>query len=337
MTASAQTRTFQAAAIAGTGSAVPAKVVTNADLAKIVDTDDEWIVSRTGIRERRVVEVGKEGTTDLAEKAARRALEAAEVDPAAVDMIIVATCTPDFPAFPATAPLVAQRLGARAAQGFDVSLACTGFLPALSIGEKFIAVGAARNVLAIGADCMSTFIDWKDRNTCVIFADGAGAAFLRPSRPGEGEVLWSSQGMEGNQDVLVVPGGGALAPATAATVEANLHCVRMRGRETFKFAVQKLVDGIDAAAKAAGRAACDLDLIVPHQVNLRIIEAAAERAGVPMEKIAINIDRYGNTSAASVPLALDEAVRAGRVKRGDLICLVAFGAGLAWGSTLIRW
>jgi 3-oxoacyl-[acyl-carrier-protein] synthase-3 len=322
---------------AGTGMAVPAKVVTNADLARAVETDDEWIVSRTGIRERRVVEVGKEGTTDLAERASREALAAAEVAAADVDLIVVSTCTPDYPAMPATAPLLAKRLGAARAQGFDLSLACSGFVAAVIAAEKFVAAGAARNALVVGAECMSTIIDWKDRNTCVIFGDGAGAVLLRPAAPGEGEVLFGSIGMDGNAGTLLVPGGGALAPACARTVEEGAHFLQMKGRETFKFAVQRLVDGMRDAAAAVGRAPADLDLVVPHQVNQRIIEAAMERAGVPLEKVALNIDRYGNTSAASVPMALDEAVRAGRVRRGDLVCMVAFGAGLAWASSLVRW
>jgi 3-oxoacyl-[acyl-carrier-protein] synthase-3 len=330
-------RALHAVAFAGTGAALPEKVVTNADLARLVETDDEWIASRTGIRERRVVERGKEATTDLALGAAQRALEAAEIAPADLELIVVATCTPDYGGMPATAPLLAGRLGAPRAYGFDVSLACSGFLAALLAAEKFIATGAAANALVVGADCMSAIVDWRDRSTCVIFGDGAGAAVLRPAREGEGEIVWGSLGAEGNDRCLVVPAGGSLAPASHETVEGGLHFMKMKGRETFRFAVERLEGGVRAAAEAAGRAPRDLDLIVPHQVNLRIIEAAMERAGVPLEKVAIDIDRYGNTSAASVPIALDGAVRAGRVKRGDLICLVAFGAGLAWGSALVRW
>lgn len=330
-------RALHSVAFAGTGMAVPAKIVTNADIAREVETDDEWVVSRTGIRERRVIEVGKEGTTDLSERAARAALEASEVAPADVEMIIVATTTPDFPCMPATAPLLAKRLGSPRAQGFDISLACAGFVAAALTAEKFVATGAVANALVVGVDCMSTIVDWKDRNTCVIFGDGAGAALLKRGGPGDGELLYGSIGMEGNAETLVVPAGGALRPASRETLEERGHFLRMKGRETYKFAVQTLVDGVRKAAAAAGREPADLDLIVPHQVNLRIIEAAMERVKVPLEKVAINIERYGNTSAASVPMALDEAVRGGRLKRGDLVCFVAFGAGLAWGSALVRW
>jgi 3-oxoacyl-[acyl-carrier-protein] synthase-3 len=324
-------------AIVGTGAAVPDRVVKNAEIARRVEVDEEWIVARTGIRERRAVEVGKEGTTDLAERAARQALEAAEVAPAEIDLIVVGTTTPDYPVFPATAALLAARLGARRAQGFDLSLACTGFIAALVTAEKFVATRAAERALAVGVDCMTTVTDPNDRNTCVIFADGGGATVLRPAREGEGEILWASLGLEGNRDMLYVPAGGALLPASRETVDRRLHFVRMNGRETFKFAVHKLAEGIRDAAAAIGREPKDLDLVIPHQVNSRIIDAAVERVGFPAEKVAINVDRYGNTSGGSVPIALDEAVRGGRIKRGDHVALVGFGAGLAWGSVLVRW
>ncbi len=333
--------TARPVAIAGTGSAVPEKVLTNEDLSRLVDTGDEWIVTRTGIRERRVVEVGKEGTTDLAERASRRALEAAGVAPEDVDLIVVGTTTPDYPLFPSTAALLQQRLGARRAGGFDLSLACTGFVAALLVAEKFVATGAAERALVVGADVLTPFVDFADRNTCVLFGDGAGAVVLLPAREGEedagGEILWGSLGLEGNRDMLYVPAGGALAPSSHRTVEERLHFIRMNGRETFKFAVSKMVQCIRDAAAAIGREPAGLDLVVPHQVNARIIEAAAERAPIPLEKIAMNVDRYGNTSGGSVPIALDEWVRGGRIRRGDHVALIGFGAGLAWGAALVRW
>ncbi|HVY62372.1 MAG TPA: beta-ketoacyl-ACP synthase III [Planctomycetota bacterium] len=336
MSGAAVATTLARAAIAGTGSAVPARVVTNADIARSVETDDAWIVTRTGIRERRVVEGAGPGeanepragaTTALSVEAARKALEAAELAPADVELVVVGTCTPDYPSFPATAPLVARELGATRAFGFDLSLACTGFIAALMTAQKFLAARAASNALVIGADVMSGVTDWTDRNTCVIFADGAGAAVLRRAEPGaealRGEVLYASLSMQGDSDVLLV--------------DPRSRKIRMKGRETFKFAVQRFVGEIERAAASVGKRPADLSAVIPHQVNQRIIEAAAERLEIPLERIVVNIDRYGNTSAGSVPIALDEAVRAGRLKPGDLACLVAFGAGLSWGAALVRW
>ncbi len=328
-------RLLRAVAIAGTGAAVPERVVSNADLARRVETDDEWIVSRTGIKERRIVEgVGPGAAPDaptpagaatgLAAEAGRRALEAAGFPAERLDAVIVGTCTPDYAGFPATAPLVAGRLGAARAIGFDVSLACTGFIAAIMTGEKFVAAGPADSALVIGVDVMSAITDFADRNTCVIFADGAGAVLLRRAEPGaRGEVLHTSLGMQADEEVLIV--------------EASSRKMRMKGRETFKFAVQKFVSEIEKAAAAAGVRPEDLAAIVPHQVNKRIIEAAVERLKIPMERVVVNIDRYGNTSAGSVPIALDEVARSGRLAAGDLVCLVAFGGGLSWGAALVRW
>ncbi len=335
MTAGALGR--RAVAVVGTGSGLPSTVLTNEDLAKRVQTDDEWIRSRTGIRERRVVAPG-ETTTTLSERAARAALEAAELAAGDVSLIVVGTTSPDHPMYPCTAALLQKRLGAEQAYGFDVSLACTGFVAAFSVAESLVSLGRARNAVVIGADVNSAYLDWSDRNTCVIFGDGAGACVIRPAAPGEAsEVLYAGMGLDGNDEFLVVPGGGAKAPATHETVEQRLHYIRMKGRETARFATTRMVEEVRRACAAAAVPVESLDLVVPHQVNLRILESAAERLGLPFERFVINIERYGNTSGGSVPIALDEAVRAGRLRRGGLVCLVAFGAGLSWGSILLRY
>jgi 3-oxoacyl-[acyl-carrier-protein] synthase-3 len=329
-------RTLGRARIAGTGAALPERVVTNDDLAKLVATDDAWIRTRTGIGARRVVSLEPAGsprrartpTLDLALEASRRALDAAGVAPPETDLVIVATCTPDYPGFPATAPVLVRRLGAGAAAAFDISLACTGFIAALVTARAYIASGAARTVLAVGVDVMSGIIDWTDRNTCIIFGDGAGAAVLRAvpdegDAPARGEVLFGALSSEGSEDLL--------------NVDIEKRVVRMKGRETFKFAVQSFVHEIERAAARVGARPSDLAWIVPHQVNRRVIEAATERLALPIERVVVNIDRVGNTSAGSVPAALDEAARDGRLRPGDLVCLVAFGAGLASGASVIRW
>jgi len=326
-------------AIAGTGAALPPRTVTNAELSAIVETDDEWIVSRTGIRERRVVALeplgsgagGRTPTLDLAERAAKEAITAARIDPASIGLVIVATCTPDFPGFPAVAPLLAGRVGAKRAAAFDLSLACTGFVAALHTASMFLRAGAHDAALVVGVDVMSGITDWKDRNTCIIFADGAGAAIVRAhpegpeasKEPLRGELLYGALSSDGDDQVLVV--------------EPSSRFIRMKGKETFKFAVQAFVREIELAAASVGRHAKDLDWVVPHQVNRRVMESAASRLELPLERVVQNIDRLGNTSAASVPIALDEAARDGRLQTGQLVCLVAFGAGLAQGAVLVRW
>ncbi|MEO6711226.1 MAG: beta-ketoacyl-ACP synthase III [Planctomycetota bacterium] len=321
--------------IAGTGSKVPDRVLTNQDFEKWVDTSDEWIVQRTGIHERRWV--GEDETTsDLCLAAGRMALDAAGVKPEEIDLVIVGTLTPDY-LLPACACLVQDRLGAKNSGAFDVSAACTGFLTALHTGEAFISAGRARRVLVIGAESLSRFVDIKDRSSCIIFGDGAGAALLMPWEDcRQGEILRTKLGADGSGFATIhMKGGGSKTPPTAESVARGDHFIRLQGRETFRFAVAKMAEMIELMVE--GQDITQLDLIVPHQVNQRIFEAAMERLGWGLDKLFINIDKYGNTSAASVPIALDEAVRAGRVRKEKLAVLVAFGAGLTWGGTLIRW
>ena len=321
--------------IAGTGSYVPEKVLSNADLAKMVETSDEWIQKRTGIRERRIISEGMK-TSDMCIEAAKRALEAARVDPKDLDLILVGTVSGDC-IFPATACLIAHKLGATKAGGYDLSGACTGFLMALSTGAQYVATGLYDRVLVIGAESLSRIIDYKDRNSCILFGDGAGAAVLTSlDYAGKGEILHSSLGMDGSQfEMIWIPGGGTRTPTTYQTVEDKLQFMRIRGREVYQFAVRKMVELVQKElARYPGE---EVGLVIPHQVNLRIIESAIERLGIPMEKVIVNIHKYGNTSAASIPVALDETIRAGKMPKGKLVVFVAFGAGLAWGSALVRW
>ena len=321
--------------IAGIGGCVPPAVVTNDDLAQIVETDDEWIRTRTGIRQRRVADPDM-ATSHLAEIAARRALDEAGIRPEQVDLIIVATVTPDMP-FPATACLLQERLGATRAAAFDLEAACSGFVYALGVGAQFIAAGIYDTVLVVGAETLSKIIDWSDRRTCVLLGDGAGAAVLRPVEEGQG-LLGLHLGSDGSgADLLKQPAGGSLLPASPETVARRLHFVQMNGREVFKFAVKTMGDAAQAALAQAGLGLDDVDVYVPHQANYRIIESSARRFELPLEKVVVNIDRYGNTSAASIPVALDEALSAGRIRAGDTVLLVAFGGGLTWGAAVLRW
>lgn len=321
--------------IAGTGSCLPSRVVPNSFFEKIVDTSDEWIVQRTGIQERRFVGP-EEATSDIALKAARRALEMAQLAPEDLDLIVLGTLTPDH-LLPSTSSLVQHQLGAKNAGAFDVNAACTGFLTALSTAEAFIGAGRARRVLAIGAESLSRFIDLNDRTSCILFGDGAGAAVLAPlDECGQGEILKTRLGADGSgYDFIHMVGGGSRRPPTAETLAAGEHFIRVRGREVFRFAVTYMSDLI--AEMVEGYGYDDLCLVVPHQVNRRIIDSALERLGWSDEKVMVNIQHYGNTSAATVPIALDEALRSGRLVKGKLVVLVAFGAGLTWGATLIRW
>lgn len=321
--------------IAGTGSYVPARVVPNSFFEEFLDTSDEWIVQRTGIRERRFA-ADEEATSDLCMRAAERALESAGVDPQDLDLIVVGTLSPDFP-LPATACLVQERLGARKAGAFDVAAACTGFLTAMDCAEAFIAAGRARRVLAIGAETLSRFIDLEDRTSCILFGDGAGAAVLTPyDECGQGEILKSTLGSDGACfDFIHIKAGGTRLPTTSDTVARREHYIRLRGREVFRFAVEKMSDLIKEMLD--GQDLEELGVIIPHQVNRRIIDAALDRLEMTDEKVVINIQHYANTSAATVPIALDEALREGRVRKGQLIVLVAFGAGLTWGASLLRW
>lgn len=321
--------------IAGLGMYAPERVLTNQELQQMVDTSDEWIVTRTGIKERRLAEPGQ-ATSDLAVPAARQALQQAGVRPEELDLIIVATNTPDT-LFPATACLVQDRLGAAGAGAFDLLAGCTGFIYALSCGAQFVQTGMCRHVLVVGAETLSRIINWQDRNTCVLFGDGAGAALLAPAEPGRG-ILASTLAADGSGGhLLSLPAGGSRQPASPATVEAGLHYVHMNGREVFKFAVKAMEDSALEALQRAGLQREDLDFLVPHQANIRIIEAAAKRLGLGMEKVLVNVDRYGNTSTASVPIALYEAVAAGRIRPGDHVVLVGFGAGLTWAACALRW
>src|SRR2546421_305683 len=321
--------------ITGLGSYVPAKILTNADLEKMVETSDEWITSRTGIKERRLA-AKDEFTSDLAAAAALRALKKAEVTAEQIDLIIVATITPDMP-FPSTACLVQRKIGARRAAAFDIEAACSGFIYGLEIAQQFIMSRTYDTVLVIGAEKLSTIVDWEDRNTCVLFGDGAGAAVLQNRANAHG-LLTAVMGADGEKaNLLFMPGGGSRCPATTDSVASRLHYLRMEGKETFKSAVQAMQTAAEEALKR-----CELDItrikcIIPHQANRRIIDAVAERLGAKPEQLFINLHKYGNTSAASVAIALDEAVQSGAVKSGDLILLVVFGAGLTWGAAVIEW
>lgn len=321
--------------IVGTGSATPDRVLTNADLERMVETSDEWIVTRTGIRERRIA-APDEATSDLAAAAARPALEAAGLAPADVELIVVATATPDM-LFPSTACVVQSRLGARRAAAFDLLAACSGYLYALQVADGLLRSGVYRNALVIGAETLSKVLDFTDRNTCVIFGDAAGASVLVP-RAGDRGILSTHVHADGTGGELIrIPAGGSRMPASAETVARRDHCIKMRGNETYKIAVRRMEETVLEALEANRVRPGDVDLVVPHQANLRIIEAVMARLGLPMEKAVLTIERYGNTSAACIPMALDFAVREGRLKEGNLVLMVAFGGGLTWGSALMRW
>ena len=323
------------AAIAGVGHYAPEKVLTNADLEKMVETSDEWIQTRTGIRERHIA-AADETTSAMGLAASRRALDHAGVAPADVEAIYVATCTPDM-IFPSTACLIQAALGASRAYGFDLSSACAGFLMALDAAAAAIESGRIRNALVVGTEKLSSVTDWTSRNTCVLFGDGAGAVLLKASdRPG---IRSSLLGVDGNQaDFLSIPAGGCKLPASEETIRNHLHTIHMAGRETFKIAVNTMLGAALEAIARAGLTVADIDLMVPHQANMRIVEAVAKRLGEGViDKVFLNLDRYGNTSAASIPLALSEAVASGKIKSGDKILLVAFGGGLSWGGTVVEW
>ncbi|HWB59627.1 MAG TPA: beta-ketoacyl-ACP synthase III [Chthoniobacteraceae bacterium] len=321
--------------IIGTGSYVPEKVLTNADLEKMVDTSDEWIRTRTGISERRIA-APNESTSDMAVKAARKAIDQAGITLGEIDMIIVATVTPDM-LFPSTACWVQTKLRAPRAACFDISAACSGFLFALEIAQQFIANSTFNTVLVIGADKLSNLVDWTDRNTCVLFGDGAGAAVLR-NRSGSHGIVATHMGSDGDfTDILSIPGGASRMPITKEVLEKRLNTIKMSGKEVYKQAVNAMLTAARTALEISGLKADDLACIIPHQANMRIIEAIADRMGVPLERFLVNLDRYGNTSAAAVAIALDEANRTGRMKIGDYVLLVVFGGGLTWASSVIQW
>lgn len=322
--------------IAGTGSYIPEKILTNADLEKIVDTDDEWIFSRTGIRARHIAAEG-EYTSHMASHAARRALEQAGIEAADLDLIIVATITPDT-LTPATACYVQQQLGALGAVAFDISAACSGFLYGLKIAKRLISDGAFENALIIGAEKLSAFVNWEDRSTCVLFGDGAGAAVLRKAGPGDGEILATEMGTDGRQTHLLnIPGGGSACPITSENADQRLATLAMLGKEVFKHAVTRMKQAAEKVIERSGLTADDIALVVPHQANLRIIDAIAERLAVPRDRVFTNLENYGNTSAAAVAIALDEAHRGGRINKGDHVVMVVFGAGLTWAAAAVRW
>jgi 3-oxoacyl-[acyl-carrier-protein] synthase-3 len=321
--------------IAGVGAYVPTRVLTNSELEKMVDTSDDWITSRTGIKERRIA-AKDEFTSDLAAKAAQRAMKAAGVTGEQIDLIIIATITPDM-VFPSTACLVQQKIGAHRAAAFDLEAACSGFIYGLEIAQQFIMSRTYDTVLVIGAEKLSSIVNWQDRNTCVLFGDGAGAAILQNRTTSHG-LLTAVMGADGGKaDLLHMPGGGSRCPATAESVSARLHYLRMEGKETFKHAVQAMMNAAQEALRRCEVNITQIKCIIPHQANRRIIDAVGERLGATPEQLFVNLERYGNTSAASVAIALDEAVNSGRIQRGDLILLVVFGAGLTWGAAVIEW
>lgn len=322
--------------IAGTGSFTPTRILTNADLERMVDTSDEWIVTRTGIKERHIAEPGLAGS-DMAYEAARKALVAAGTEAGELDMIIVATVTPDHP-FPSCACSLQARLGATKAAAFDVGAACSGFIYALNIGWSMIRSGSARTILVIGVEVLSRITDYTDRSTCVLFGDAAGAAILKESPDPERGILSVAIGSDGSfGDLLYLPGGGSRSPSSHETVERHQHFIHMSGSDVFKIAVRGMETISRQALGVAGVPLEQIDLLIPHQANLRIIDATAKRLQVPPAKVMVNIDRFGNTSSASIPLALDEAVTTGRVQSGHTIVMVAFGGGLTWGAAVVRW
>jgi len=324
-----------AAKITGVAGYVPPKVLTNADLEKMVETNDEWIRSRTGIRERHIAGSGT-ATSHLATEAAKALLAKTKTDPAEIDLIIVATVTPDM-FFPATACLVQDRLGAKRAWGFDLSAACSGFAYALTVGAQFVGAGSHKKALVIGSDVMSSILDYKDRSTCVLFGDGAGAVLVEPAKDGEG-ILDFSHDVDGSGgQYLYMPGGGSLHPSTHETIDKNMHVVHQEGSQVFKYAVRRMAELAACLLERNGFTSDDLALVVPHQANLRIIQAMQQRLGVDDAKVMVNIDKYGNTTGGTIPLGLRDAVDQGRLKKGDLVLLAAVGAGYTTGGLLMRW
>jgi 3-oxoacyl-[acyl-carrier-protein] synthase-3 len=328
-------KTQRTVSIIGTGSYVPEKILTNEDLSRMVDTTDEWITTRTGIKERRIA-AKDEFTSDMATKAALKAIEQANITAAEIDLILVATATPDM-LFPATACFVQKNIGATNAACLDISAACAGFLFGVEIAQQFITSHTHDTVLVIGADKLTSITNWTDRNTCVLFGDGAGAAILR-HRGGAHGVISTHIGSDGQfTDILFMPGGGSRCPITAENVGRNLNTIHMSGKEVYKQAVTVMFSAAQKALQQAGLSIEDIACVIPHQANLRIIEGIADRLGIPLERFYVNLDRYGNTSAAAVAIALDEANRTGRIKAGDFVLMVVFGGGLTWASTVIEW
>ena len=323
------------AKIISTGSYAPEKRLTNEDIEKLVDTSDTWITQRTGIKERRIASLSQ-SASDLAYEASKKALKKATIKPDELDMIIVATVSGDMP-MPATACVLQKLLGAKNAVAFDINAACSGFIYGMSIADSFIKAGAYKKILLVGVEVLSKFLDWADRTTCILFGDGAGAAIIEPTELDNGilsthlysdGILW---------DFIYLPGGGSRNPVSADTIKNRLHFIKMKGNETFKVAVKTLETLVNETLRKNNIEPSRLSLLIPHQANLRIILATAKRLGIPMDKVFINLDRYGNTSAASIPIALDEALGSGRIQEGDYVMLEAFGAGLTWASALLKW
>jgi len=325
------------ARIAGTGSYAPARELTNRELETMVDTTDAWIVERTGIKSRRIAAEG-ESTSDMAAEAARRALASAELDARDLDLIIVATVTGDMP-LPSTAVRVQQKIGAgNECAAFDLAAACAGFCYALRLADLHVRAGLAENVLVVGVELLSRVIDWTDRGTCVLFGDGAGAVVVRRSIAEGRGILGTHIFADGSgADALRIPAGGSVSPTTTRTIEEKGHFVQMKGSEIFKTAVKNLVSASQLAIDSAGLTNAEIDWVVPHQANSRILSAVADRLAMPMERFYLNLERYGNTSSASIPIALDEAVRGGSIRAGQTVLFCALGGGIAWGSALLRW
>lgn len=322
------------AGILGVGSYLPEKIISNFDLEKIMDTSDEWIRTRTGIKERRVADEN-EATSDLATKAALNAIKDANLTPEDIDLIIVATITPDM-IFPSTACLVQANIKATKAACFDLEAACSGFIYGMTVAKQFIETNTYKHVLVIGAEALSRILDYEDRSTAILFGDGAGAVVM--GSVNEGGVLSTNLGSDGNgKDYLNIPAGGSKNPASEETLKNRLHYVKMAGNDVFKFAVRIMQDASIKCVESANLDIQDIDYLIPHQANIRIIEASAKRLKLNMDKVYVNLDRYGNMSAASIPVALDEAYREGKIKKGDNIVLVGFGGGLTWGASVIRW
>jgi 3-oxoacyl-[acyl-carrier-protein] synthase-3 len=324
------------AKISALGTYVPPRVLTNADLEKLVDTNDKWIVERTGIRERHILEKGK-ATSDMAVEAAKQCLAERGVGPSEVEAIIVATVTPDM-LFPATACLVQDKLGAKGAWGFDISAACSGFVYALQVGAKLVESGAHSKVLVIGADMMSSILDYTDRSTCILFGDGAGAVLLEPAAEGELGLIDFVHEIDGSGGCsLYMPGGGSKNPPSAETIAKKMHYVHQDGQAVYKYAVRKMAEVTEKVLERGGITGADLGCFIPHQANKRIILSTAERLGMPVERVIINIDRYGNTTAATIPLAMQTAREEGRLKKNELVLLASVGAGFTSGASLLRW